>query len=264
MLIDGKKIAEEIIGKLKTKPKPAKFLAAVFVGESTESESFIKQKDKAAKELGVNFKTYRFPADIKQEVLREEVAGIAADENCGGIILQLPLPEQINRNEIIKVILHHVDVDNLTGRAVVLAPAVGVVETIIQNLKFKIQNSRVAVVGLGPLVGKPISEWLEGKCTELQMLDTDDNLEVLKQADLVISGVGKAGLIKPEMLKDGALVIDFGYDLKNGKLSGDLELKANEANKLKAISYTPTPGGTGPILVAKLFENFYKLNQNNR
>jgi len=261
MLIDGRKIAEEIIGKLKTRPKPLKTLEVILVGVNADTESFIKQKDKIAKELGVDFKVHRLPEEVTEKVLREKVAALAGDENCGGIILQLPLPEKINRDKIIKAIPPEKDVDNLTGRASVLAPAALTVETIIQNLKFKIQDARVAVIGLGFLVGAPVAEWLKNKCAELYLLDKNGDWGILKQADLVVAGVGKAGIIKPSMLKDGATVIDFGYDFKDGKIFGDFDTKANEANKRKTISYTPTPGGTGPILVAKLFENFYKLTE---
>jgi len=261
MLIDGRKIAEEIVGQLKTRRRPAKFLAAILVGESAESESFVKQKEKVAKELGVDFEIHRYPLDVRGDKLREEVSKIAGNRACGGMILQLPLPEQINRNELIRMLPPEKDVDNLTGRAAVLAPAVGVVEAIIQNLKLKIQNSRAAVVGSGFLIGKPVAVWLKGRCSELYPLDSSDDLGILKQVDLVISGAGKANLIKPEMLKEGAVVIDFGYDLKDGKLAGDFAAESLVINHQSSVSYTPTPGGTGPILVAKLFENFYKLNQ---
>ncbi|KKU94470.1 MAG: Bifunctional protein FolD [Candidatus Jorgensenbacteria bacterium GW2011_GWA1_48_13] len=259
MVIDGKKIAEEILGDLKTRPRPAKFLAAVLVGDEPAMVSFVKQKEKIARVLSVDFRIRRLPENIKESDLRTEVLKVAGDKNCGGLILQLPLPENVNRGEIIKIIPPEKDIDNLSGKSSVSSPAVGVVETIIQNLKFKIQNSRVAVVGLGFLIGKPVAEWLKGKCSELYSLDSSNDLGILKQADLVISGVGKAGFIKPEILKDGATVIDFGYDFKDGKISGDFDADSTTYN-LQPITYTPTPGGTGPILVAKLFENFYKLN----
>jgi 5,10-methylene-tetrahydrofolate dehydrogenase/methenyl tetrahydrofolate cyclohydrolase len=110
---------------------------------------------------------------------------------------------------------------------------------------------------LGFLVGKPISDWLNGKCKEIYLLDVGSDLGILKNADLVILGVGKTGLVKPEMLKENAFVIDFGYSMEDGKICGDFEPPSGHSPS--AISYTPTPGGTGPILVAQLFENFYRL-----
>jgi methylenetetrahydrofolate dehydrogenase (NADP+)/methenyltetrahydrofolate cyclohydrolase len=255
MIINGEKIAEEIIAELKKKPESKKFLAVVQVGDEPTMVSFIKQKEKIAKITGVGFQIYKYPADIKSDELKKEVLKIVGDENCGGVILQLPLPGHINRDEIISFLPPGKDVDNLTGRAPVLPPAAGVVEKILQTINYNPQTAKVAVVGTGLLVGKPVSGWLKSKCSELRTLSSGDDLGILKQADLVISGVGSAGLIKPEVLKEGAVVIDFGYDTKDGKLSGDFD-----TDSTTAVTYTPTPGGTGPVLVAKVFENFYRLN----
>ena len=111
------------------------------------------------------------------------------------------------------------------------------------------------------MVGKPIATWLMGKCSEIYLLDQGSDFSILKKADLVITGVGKAGLIKPDALKENTGVIDFGYSLdENGKIHGDLDTQSPITNYQLLRFYTKTPGGTGPILVAKLMENFYKLN----
>jgi 5,10-methylene-tetrahydrofolate dehydrogenase/methenyl tetrahydrofolate cyclohydrolase len=146
------------------------------------------------------------------------------------------------------------------GRNQVLPPAVGVVEAVMKNTKYQIQNAACAVVGLGSLVGQPVSTWLKGKCREIYLLDKGSDLSLLKNADVVVCGAGVPGLVKPEMLKDNTLVIDFGYGLKDGKPSGDFNPSDTRYEILNTIYYTPTPGGTGPILVAKLFENFFLLN----
>lgn len=266
MIIEGKKIASDIIKELKQLPKPEKFLAAFLVGDEPASISFLKQKEGAAKELGVDFRLYRFPAEISQNELRKEILKIVSHKTCGGAIVQLPLPEHINRQYVLNVIPREKDVDVLgeralgafyNGRNPVLPPAVGVVETIIENCKIKIENCRVAVVGLGFLIGKPIANWLMGKVKEIYLLDEGSDLKILKDADIVISGVGKANLFSVKDLKENALVIDFGYSKE--KLIGDF--KPPSGDLPFSIFYTPTPGGTGPILVAKLFENFYKLNE---
>jgi methylenetetrahydrofolate dehydrogenase (NADP+)/methenyltetrahydrofolate cyclohydrolase len=277
MIIDGKKIAEEIIAELKKsepfdKLRARKFMAAVLVGEDPSSLSFIKQKEKTAKELRVDFRIYKFPQDLKNDELREEVRKIAEHKTCGGVIVQLPLPEHINRHYVLNVIPREKDIDVLgeralgafyTGRNPVLPPAVGVVEKILNVSGFKLQDSRVVVVGHGLLVGKPIAIWLIDRTKELYILHCNSDFSILKNADVIISGAGEAGLLKPEMLKAGSGVIDFGYDMKDGKICGDFDaLKLNDSSsKFQDLGfYTPTPGGTGPILVAKLFENFYKLN----
>lgn len=226
---------------------------------------------------------YKFPPDIKNDELRDEVQKISEHKTCGGVIVQLPLPEHVNAQYILNVIPREKDVDILGERALgafyadrnpVVPPAVGVVEKILSTFNLQLSTATVAIVGLGPLVGKPISTWLMRKVKGLHLLHRGSDFSLLKNADLVITGVGKAGLIKPEMLKSGAGVIDFGYDTapapsqtnadltqtdaEKGKLVGDLDVSSSLLSSLSF--YTPTPGGTGPILVAKVFENFYKLN----
>ena len=311
-IIDGKKIAQSIIDELKKQPVPEKIFAAILVGDDKISESFLRQKEKVAKELGIDFRIYKFPAELKNDDLRKEVGKIALLKRVGGVIVQLPLPVNINKHYILNIIPREKDVDVLgeralgafyTNRNLVLPPAV---ETIFEILKkpevlfeknvseverawspsearrseaesqaaserlgerdrafSKIKPLAIAVVGAGFLIGKPIAVWLMDKAKELAVFKKGSDLSELKNYDLVISGVGKAELINPEMLKNGAGVIDFGYSTdESGKIRGDFDASQIENYKLKIenLWYTPTPGGTGPILVAKLFENFYKLN----
>lgn len=263
MVIDGEKIAEDIIAGLKRQPVPGKFLAAIVVGDDPASVSFMRQKEKVARELGVDFQIYRRPTSIDSGELGAEIEELAGEESCGGIILQLPLPSRLDRARIIAMIPEEKDVDALRGGSAVPPPAVGVVHEIIENCELKIENLTVAVVGMGFLVGQPVAKWFRGRAKELLTLDVGDDLARLKNADVVILGVGKAGLVKPEMLKENALVIDFGYSRgTDGTLYGDFDSSQIENWKLKIgnLRYTPVPHGTGPILVAKLFENFYLLN----
>lgn len=263
IVIDGKKIAQRTIEELKTHPKPIKKLAAVLVGESPASISFLKQKERVAQELGVEFQLYKLPENIEQEDLESKIESIGNNERVGGMILQLPLPAQFNRERVLAKINPAKDIDALTPAAPVEPLPVGVVKDILLsviasergNLEEYLKDKVVAVVGRGILVGKPIAEWLKGKCRAVLVLYSGSNLAELNKADLIISAAGKAGLINPRSLKNSAAVIDFGFDMKDGKISGDLATE-----NLESLSfYTPTPGGTGPILVAKLFENFYKL-----
>lgn len=269
-IIDGKEIATSILKELKSKPIPKQFLGAVLVGDDKSSISFLKQKERTAQELGVDFRLYRFPLEIKNDELRKEVGAIAAHKTCGGVIVQLPLPEQLNWYYILNAIPKEKDIDVLSERAIgafyvgrneVLPPAVGVIDEIARHWKLDIGNSTVAIVGLGLLVGRPISNWIMRRAKETILLRSVSDLAFLKQVDLVVTGVGSAGLVTPEMLKDGASVIDFGYGTLEEKYSGDLDTRHIADHTTKISFYTPTPGGTGPILVAKLFENFYELNK---
>jgi methylenetetrahydrofolate dehydrogenase (NADP+) / methenyltetrahydrofolate cyclohydrolase len=267
MVIDGRKIAGEIMERLKLLPQPKKFFAAFLVGDDASSISFLKQKGRAAKTLGVDFRLYTLPSEIKNDELRDEVRKVAEHTTCGGVVVQLPLPAHLNPQYILNVIPREKDIDVLGERALgafyadrnpVRPPAVEVVEEILRATNFDLSKAKVAVVGLGPLVGKPISMWLMRQVRELRLLDSKSNInEMLKDVDLVITGVGRAGLIKPETLKAGAAVIDFGYDGNKG----DFDSEPLPGSRVAPSFYTPTPGGTGPILVAKVFENFYTLNK---
>lgn len=287
MKMDGKKIAQQIIAALNQKPTPKKFLAVFLIGDDSASVSFIKQKENIGKELGIDFRLYKYPEGIKNDELREKVRKTTQHKTCGGALVQLPLPSHLNKHYILNVVPREKDVDVLgeralgafyAGRNPVLPPSVGTVEKILKATSYQLKAKKVAVIGAGLLVGKPISMWLEDKAGELAVFTnkTESLSDKLKDYDLVISGAGKAGLIKPEYLKKGAGVIDFGCDMAYGEVRGDFDasdLKANRPHRLSSASagavssqlkagfYTPTPGGTGPILVAQLFENFYILNE---
>ena len=265
MVIDGKKIANEMLERLAALPKPQKFCAAILVGDDAASISFLKQKENAAKKVGVDFRLSRFPENIENDALRSEVEKIASDKNCGGIIIQLPLPSHLDRQLILNIVPPEKDVDVLgehalgafyTEQAEVFPPAVGVVEAICKSQRYDLSSKSVAIVGLGLLVGRPIANWVMHKAKETILFRSSSDFSLLKNADLVITGVGKAGIIKPELLKAGAAVIDFGYD----SMHGDFYTEKLTPDDSRIEFYTPTPGGTGPILVAKLFENFYRLN----
>ncbi len=270
--INGVKIADKIFCALRKLPRPKKFLAIFIVDENPAIASFVEQKRKFAEKLKVDFRVYKFPKLIKNDELRKNILKTATHKTCGGMIVQLPLPKHLNKHYVINVIPREKDVDVLGERALgafytnrnqILPPAVATVSEVIENCKLKIENYRVAVVGLGFLVGKPTSLWLMGKCREIYLLDKGGNFDVLKKADLVISGAGKANLIKPSMLKERSTIIDFGFSFNDEKkIRGDFdtdEIKIGKTDKF--IAYTPNPGGTGPIVVAKLFENFYELNK---
>lgn len=279
-IIDGAKIAQNIIERLKSLPKPKKFLAAIMVGQDPISLNFLKIKEKIAQELDIDFRLYQLPTTIKNkpinnDYLRREILKLSKPKNCGGVIVQLPLPPPLNQNYILNVIPPTKDIDVLAERSLgsfynnrlpILPPPAAVVEEILKtyNLDSEIKTLKVTVVGLGFLIGKPVTLWLiNQKIPNICLIQKNGDLTKIHQADVVITGTGSPHLIKPAMLKEKVLVIDFGYSVINGKITGDFDSSDIENGNLKIenLKYTPTPGGTGPILVAKLFENFYKLNQ---
>lgn len=266
--ISGQKISESLINSLKSRPTPKKILAAVLVGDDPFSLRFLKQKEKVAKDLGVDFRIYKFSSDLKTDELRKEVGKISTQGSVGGVIVQLPLPEHINRNLILNVIPREKDVDVLGEQAIGavyagsnkgIPPAAAVVKEICKRQGYDLKDKNIVVLGIGIVTGKPVALWLMNESNNLTVIRSGGDLGRLKNADLIISGVGKAGLIGPKNLKRGTSIIDFGYDSKAGKLMGDLDT-SSEDNLQHLTFYTPVPGGTGPITVAMLFRNFYELN----
>ncbi|OGY58491.1 MAG: hypothetical protein A3H06_02205 [Candidatus Colwellbacteria bacterium RIFCSPLOWO2_12_FULL_44_13] len=267
--IDGKDLAEKLLLELKGKPKPKKILAAVLVGDNPASISFLKQKEKIAHELGVDFRLYQFnkPEQLTNDFLRAEVGKISHQKSIGGVLVQLPLPTSLNRHYVLNAVPREKDVDVLGERALgayyanrnpVLPTVVSTVQRVLEFVEFDVSHKKIAVVGLGFLVGQPIATYLMARASDLYLLDQGFDPAILKECDLVISCVGRTGLIQPSALKEGAGVIDFGYSFLGGKIKGDLEVDDPALSKLSF--YTPTPGGTGPILVTQLFRNFYLLN----
>lgn len=272
MIIGGKHIADTIIERLRALPGSGKFFGAGLVGDDPASVNFLKQKERVARKLGIEFRLYQLPRDIATDALRAEIGRLSAPKMCGGFIVQLPLPEEINRYYILNAIPKEKDVDCLsepslgafyTGRGKIVPPSVATVEELLtfehRDLR-ALRGLKAVVIGAGFLIGKPVGFWLQNRVAELVVLDAGvkDIHNKLGDADIVIAGAGHASLFGVRHLKEGAIVIDFGFNRSvDGKNLGDFDpAGADEKN----IHYTKTPGGTGPILVAKLFENFYKLN----
>jgi methylenetetrahydrofolate dehydrogenase (NADP+)/methenyltetrahydrofolate cyclohydrolase len=272
MIIDGKTIASDIIERLRALPKPEKFFGAALVGDDPASLNFLKQKERVARELGIEFRLHQLPLTITTDELRAEIGRLAAPKTCGAFIVQLPLPEAINRYYILNAIPKEKDVDCLsesalgafyTGRGKIVPPSVATVEEILLR-EYRdaeaLRTLKAVVIGAGFLIGKPVGFWLQNRVAELVVLDAGvKNIhDKLGDADIVIAGAGHANLFGAQHLKEGALVIDFGFNHgADGRIVGDFDPAGADA---KNIHYTKTPGGTGPVLVAKLFENFQKLN----
>lgn len=272
MIIDGKIIASEIIEHLRTLPKPGTFFGAALVGDDPASLNFLKQKARVAQELGIDFRLHQLPLGITTDVLRAEIGRLAAPKTCGAFIVQLPLPEGVNRYYALNAIPKEKDVDCLseaalgafyTERGKVAPPSVATVEEILRREipgTGALREKKAVVIGAGFLIGKPVGFWLQNRVAELVVLDASvKNIhDKLGDADIVIAGAGHAGLFNASHLKEGAIVIDFGFNhAADGHVIGDFDpAGADEKN----IHYTKTPGGTGPVLVAKLYENFYKLS----
>ena len=272
MIIDGKKISEEIKAELKERLIGRRLiLTVVLVGDDPASTKFVERKKKFGEAIGVEMRVLEFGADILEVDLAEEINKLANNERVSGIVVQLPLPKQINTNKILNLIPAEKDVDALTDNASVDSPVVEAVMEVLRRGHVDLTGKKILVVGQGQLVGRPIAICLAQAGHEVEVVDinTKNLREKTLVADVIISGVGKAGLIKPEMMaspklsvggiKEGVVLIDCGTSEQNGQLAGDIDPACAD----KASLFTPVPGGVGPVVVAKIFENLIKLAKIN-
>jgi len=259
MIIDGKKIRDEILAELRPKFERLNSadLAVVWVGDDPATAKFIEQKKKFAEAAGVTLKLFEYEKDISEEALAEELEKLAQNGEIKGIIVQLPLPKHINAVKIISLIPPAKDVDGLGPDAKVMSPVVMAVKEILERHNVSFGGKKFVVIGQGKLVGRPVAIWLAQSGADVEVADQNTgSVETFtKIADVIICGAGTPGLLQPEMIRAGAIVIDAGTSEQAGKLGGD----ADPACAERASLFTPVPGGVGPIVVAELFKNFLQL-----
>jgi methylenetetrahydrofolate dehydrogenase (NADP+)/methenyltetrahydrofolate cyclohydrolase len=278
-IIDGKQIAanvrqnvaERIQERLKN-GKRAPCLAVVIVGDDPASHVYVRNKKNACKEVGIVSESYDLPATASQDELLSLVDKLNKDANVDGILVQLPLPDGLDANEILERILPEKDVDGfhafnlgrLAQRLPVLRPCTpkGVMK-LLESTGINLKGQEAVVVGASNIVGRPMSlELLLAGCTVTTTHRFTRSLqEHVGRADIVVVGVGKPELVKGEWIKDGAIVIDVGINrLDDGRLVGDVEY-APAADRAAWI--TPVPGGVGPMTVACLMENTLEAADNH-
>jgi len=268
-IIDGNKIAESIINRLKpevallhTKGINPK-LGVIMVGDHRQSKTYIRKKREAAKLIGIEFALHKFPADIEKNKLVTEIKKIQEKENLSGLIIQLPLPEPLYTQEVLNAVDPSIDVDCLTneniGRLVMktgflLPPTPYAVKTVLKEIGTKVKGKNICIIGAGALVGKPLSIILSNKEATVTLChkETKDIKKKCLEADIIVTAVGKKDLLRGNMVKKDTIVIDTGICFEDKKMYGDVNF--NEVSK-KASYITPVPGGVGPITVALLLKN---------
>jgi len=258
-IIDGKALRDQVLRELKDKvaklsKKPK--LAIVLVGDSEASLRYIKQKQKAAEEIGAESVLVQLPETISQTELDSEVGKLNLDQSITGIIVQLPLPDSVDTGSALQKIDPKKDVDGLVaGSEFKPATPLGVME-ILRSYAVEIREKTVTVIGQGKLVGEPLSKMLEEGGAKVIRIDINTPPpidELVKQGDIIVAAVGKIGLVTADMVKNGAVVIDVGTNVTaEGKLVGDVDFN-NVSQKASLI--TPVPGGVGPMTVASLMKN---------
>ncbi len=271
VILDGKSLANKTIENIKIntanlskKPK----LAVILVGDDSASQIYVKNKQKKAKYVGFDSIVIPLPSDVTEENILEHIYILNEDENINAILVQLPLPKGINQKKILEAIDPIKDVDGFTsynfGRlALGYMPYVfpctpkGIVK-LLDAYNIEIEGKNVIVIGRSNIVGKPLSLMLQQRNATVTMANsyTKNLKEITKNADIIVSAVGKSNFIDGSFIKQGAVVIDVGINRTEAGILGDVDFPSVYE---KASFITPVPGGVGPMTIAELLENTYEL-----
>ena len=273
-ILSGKEVAAKVLAEVKagvaalrakTTVQPG--LAVVLVGDDPASQIYVRNKKRAADEVGIATRDFLFPGGCSQAELLETIRTINADPTLHGILLQLPLPKGMDDDQAVAAIapekdadgLHPMSLGNLLGgkpSAVPCTPA-GCIE-ILDHYGIGIEGAEVVMVGRSRLVGKPLAQLLLARNATVTMCHTRtrDLAAHCRRAEILCVAAGRPRFITGDMIKDGAVVIDVGVNrLDTGKLAGDVDFDS-AATRARAI--TPVPGGVGPMTVAMLMKNTWR------
>jgi methylenetetrahydrofolate dehydrogenase (NADP+)/methenyltetrahydrofolate cyclohydrolase len=266
MVIDGTTLAKDIKNQLRSElatwpHQPT--LGFVRSGDDLVAKKFVGMKAKTAAELGISVVEVLLPSDADTEAAVAAVREVASKTD--GVIVQMPLPAgrqglpDIDSGAVIAAIPLNKDVDAMGARSgkLVLTPVVGAIAHILEVYKGQsfVKDKKVVVVGQGKLVGAPAAAWFRAQGAEVSVLARGDDLGLLTFADIVVLGAGVPGMITPEMLKPGVVLLDAGTSEAGGTLKGDADPSCAEVASL----CTPVPGGIGPVAVAMIFKNLLVL-----
>ena len=270
MIIDGKKeaaalreeIKKEIIS-IKSKTNKVPGLTVILIGEFAPSLIYVRNKEKNSKEVGINSNVIKYSNDVKEEEVLKKIKELNNDKNVSGILVQLPLPDQIDKKKIINSIDPSKDVDgfnpinvgNLASGydAIVPCTPLGCL-LLLKKIEKNLSGKHAVIIGRSNLNGKPMAQLLlKENCTVTVAHSKTKNLkEECSKADILIAAVGVANLVKKDWVKDGSIVIDVGINKQGDKIVGDVSF-GEVKDKVKAI--TPVPGGVGPMTIACLLKN---------
>jgi len=270
MIIDGKKeaaVLRDIIKKeiefIKSKTNKVPGLTVILIGDFTPSQIYVRNKEKNSKEVGINSEVVRYPKQITEQEVIKKIKLLNDDNNVSGILVQLPLPSQINKEKIINAIdpkkdvdgFHPTNVGNLSSgyKATVPCTPLGCL-LLIKKIEPNLSGKHAVIIGRSNLNGKPMAQLLlKEDCTVtiVHSKTKDLRAECLK-ADILVAAVGVANLVKGDWVKENSIVIDVGINKVGDKIVGDVEF---DTVKEKAKAITPVPGGVGPMTIACLLKN---------
>ena len=270
-IIDGKALSQIVKDEVKAEVqelearygrKPC--LAVIIVGENPASQVYVRNKVKAAAYTGMESRLVELPADTSEEALLQQITTLNNDPLTDGILVQLPLPPHIDEEKVIDTISHGKDVDgfhplNVAGLwqgkdCIVPCTPAGIMR-MLDSIGIELKGKKAVVVGRSNIVGKPVAKLLLDRNATVTIAHsrTQDLGEVCRGADVLVVAVGKARLVKGDMIKPGAVVIDVGMNRdEEGKLCGDVDFASAEP---VSSWITPVPGGVGPMTIAMLMKN---------
>lgn len=266
IIIDGRKLSKEILATVKKEVELLDFqpvFCDVLVGEDPASAQYVRMKAKTAESVGIKFHNANFPSTITTAELIEEIKVLNKLPNMCGIIIQLPLPQSIDKRGVLDAIDSHLDVDCLgtvasdefyNGEVALGFPTALACIAILDSLSLNLKDKNIVVMGQGDLVGKPVAALFKFKGISPVIITskTENKEELIKNADVIISGIGRGNYIAGEMIKEGVVIIDAGTSESSGGIVGDVDL---DSVKDVASFVSPVPGGVGPVTVAMLLNN---------
>jgi len=257
MIVDGKKLAADVYEELAKERAnlPAGLSLGIIACEpDAVIESFVRIKERAAARLSIALVRRDVPASAGEKGILDAIDELAS--KTAGIIVQLPLPKNIDVEKVLAAIPGIKDVDGIGAAPVCEPPVALAIEEILMRSGVEVGEKSAVVVGAGRLVGAPAAKLLERLGAQVRVMTREKGgTELLKDADIIVSGAGEPGLITPEMLRDGAVLIDAGTSEQGGRVRGD----ADPACAEKCSVFTPVPGGVGPVAVAMIFKNLFFL-----
>jgi methylenetetrahydrofolate dehydrogenase (NADP+)/methenyltetrahydrofolate cyclohydrolase len=275
VILDGKKLAQEVKSELKEEVKRIKEkigrppkLCVILVGNDKSSEIYVRNKEKSAKEVGIDSKVVKLEENITQEELNEVVKMLNNDESVDGVMIQLPLPKHLSCREALKFISPVKDVDGfhpenmglcalgLYSKGLMPCTPFGVMK-FFEKYNISLKGKNAVMVGHSNIVGKPLALMLLNADATVSVCHefTKDLKDYTLMADILCVATGVPGLIKEDMVKEGVVVIDIGINWVNGKIVGDVDF---DGVSKKSSAITPVPGGVGPMTVAMLLYNTVK------
>ena len=262
-ILDGKKVADTRLGLIRKEigdagAKPR--LATVIVGSDPASQMYVRMKHRACEQVGIGSVGIELPGDATTGMVLKAVNHLNTDTNIDGILVQLPLPDPIDTEHVIAAVNPEKDVDGfhpynlgllMSGRPRFTPCTPTGIMTLLQEYRIPVTGTRAVIIGRSIDVGKPMTALLTNADATVTLCHskTKNLNEELKRADILVSAIGRAHFIRPEMIQPGAVVIDVGINQLNGKLTGDVDF---EAVKGIASAITPVPGGVGPMTISTL------------